>query len=107
MRDALLEERGEAWRGEGGRGKGKRGRGMGEGEGKGGNERGEGGGAYVARPNFCILRRRQWKPNSISLLYFRFPSSLSQFQPILKSFVAMSLVLRRYFKAMSFSEFVP
>ena len=38
---------------------------------------------YVARMNFHILRRRQWKPNGISLLYLRFPSSLSQFQPMM------------------------
>ena len=39
---------------------------------------------YVARLNFHILGRRQWKPNGIiSLLYLRFPSSLSQFQPMM------------------------
>ena len=67
MRDALLEGRGEAWRGEGGgrfKGKGGRGKGKGKGKGKGG-----GGGVYVARLNFHILGRRQWKPNGISLLY--------------------------------------
>lgn len=95
--------------GGGGRGKGKGGRRRGDrGGGSGrGRWKGKGGGAYVARLNFCILRRRQWKPNSISLLYLRLPSLLSQFQPILKSFVAMSLVLCRYFMAMSFSEIVP
>ena len=57
---------------------GERGKGKGEGEVKGG-----GGGVYVARLNFHILGRRQWKPNGISLLYLRFPSSLSQFQPMM------------------------
>ena len=70
--------RGEAWRGKGGggrgkgrwKGKGEKGKGTGDkGGGEGENERGEWGSEYVARQNFRILRRRQWEPNSISLLY--------------------------------------
>ena len=42
MRDALLEGRGEAWRGGGGRGEVEGERGKGKGEGGRGSERGEG-----------------------------------------------------------------